>query len=256
MNYFILLAIILLIYMSFWFIVSLIKKRNDLADTAWGLGFVLLALVSFYINYQNYGFSPRPILVTGMIVLWGIRLALHIHFRNRGGEEDYRYKKWREEWKYFKIRSFFQVYLLQGFLLFIISLPVLMINRVPASNLQIIDFIGLSVWIIGFLFEVIGDYQLKKFIEDPEKEGIMQSGLWKWSRHPNYFGEVVGWWGIWIISLSGTSSFLGIVAPLTITFLILKVSGIPPLEKRMSGKPGFEDYRKKTSLFFPLPPKK
>ncbi len=256
MNYYLALGIILFIYINFWFLLSLLKKRNDLADIAWGLGFVLLALVSFYINYQNYGFSLRPSLITGMVTLWGVRLALHVYFRNRGRGEDYRYKKWREEWKYFKLRSYFQVYLLQGFLLFIISLPVLMINQAPVSSLQIFDFIGFSIWIIGFLFEVIGDYQLKKFIEDPDKEGIMQSGLWKWSRHPNYFGEVIQWWGVWIVSVSATTNLFGILGPITISLLILKVSGIPLLEERMSKKPGFQEYKEKTSKFFPLPPKK
>ncbi len=256
MNYFFFLAIVLFVYVSFWFVLSLIKKRNDLADLAWGLGFVLLALVSFYINYQSYGLSLRSGLVTGMITLWGVRLALHIYFRNRGKGEDYRYKKWREEWKYFKIRSYFQVFLLQGFLLFLISLPVLIINQAPASSLQIIDFIGFSIWIIGFSFEVIGDYQLKKFIEDPDKEGVMQSGLWKFSRHPNYFGEVAQWWGVWIVSISATANIFGVLGPITISFLILKVSGIPLLEERMSRKPGFDEYKRKTSKFFPLPPKK
>lgn len=256
MNYFLLLAAILFIYMMLWFILSLIKKRNDLADIAWGLGFVLLAVVSFYINYQNYGFSLRSALVMTMVSLWGIRLALHIYFRNKGGEEDYRYKKWRKEWRFFKIRSFFQIYLLQGILLFIISLPVLMINRAPASNLQIIDFLGFSVWVFGFFFEVVGDCQLKKFIEDPEKEGVMQSGLWSLSRHPNYFGEVVQWWGFWIISIAATANPIGILGPITITFLILKVSGIPLLEKKMSQKPGFEDYKRRVNKFIPGPPKK
>ncbi len=256
MNYFLLLAVILFIYISFWFIASLIKERNDLADIAWGLGFVLLALTSFYFGYRAQGVSARSILVTALVTIWGLRLSGHIYLRNKGKEEDYRYKKWRQEWRCFKVRSFFQVYLLQGVLLFIISLPVLIINRAPASNLQIVDFLGLSVWVFGFLFEVVGDYQLKKFIEDPEKDGIMQSGLWSLSRHPNYFGEVVQWWGIFLISLSVSQAFFLALSPITITVLILKVSGVPLVEKRMAKKPGFEDYKRRVNKFFPLPPKK
>ncbi len=242
--------------MSLWFIISLVKRRNDLADVAWGLGFVFLALISFYFGYQSSGFSIRSALVTALIVVWGVRLSSHVYLRNKGKGEDYRYKKWRKEWKWFRFRSFVQVYLLQGILLYLIAIPVLFINRNPVSGITILDILGASVWIFGFSFEALADYQLKEFIKDPKAEGIMQSGLWEWSRHPNYFGEVVQWWGIFIISLSVSRSFLVVLSPITITFLILKISGIPLVEKRMSKKEGFEQYKEKTSKFFPLPPKR
>jgi steroid 5-alpha reductase family enzyme len=112
------------------------------------------------------------------------------------------------------------------------------------------------VWVIGFFFESVGDAQLSRFIKDPANKGkLMQSGLWKYTRHPNYFGEVTQWWGLWIIALSVSYGWLGIIGPLTITTLILKVSGIPLLEKSMEGNPEFQEYKKRTSVFFPLPPK-
>ena len=248
-------AIVLFVYVSFWFAVSLIKERNDLADLAWGLGFALLAIVSFYFGYKAQGISVRSILTTALVTIWGLRLFGHIYLRNKGKGEDYRYKKWRKEWKHFRLRSFFQVYLLQGFLLYIIALPVLVINMNPVSGLTLFDGVGLLIWIFGFSFEALADYQLKKFIQNPETSGIMQEGLWGWSRHPNYFGEVVQWLGIFLISLSVSQTFFLILSPITITVLILKVSGVPLVEKRMAKKPGFEDYKRRVNKFFPGPPK-
>jgi steroid 5-alpha reductase family enzyme len=254
MDYFLILGAVLFAYMTFWFIVSLIKKRNDVADVAWGLGFTLLAWLSFLLSDEQ---SLRGVLVSSLVTIWGVRLAWHIHIRNRGKAEDYRYKQWREEWgKWFFLRSYGQVYLLQGFLLFLIILPVLFINKSAGSALGIFDYVGLAIWVIGFYFESVGDSQLAKFMKDPLNKGkLMTSGLWKYTRHPNYFGEVTQWWGMWIIALSVPSGFIAIIGPLTITVLILKISGIPMLEKRMQLNPDFEAYKRRTSVFFPLPPK-
>jgi len=254
MNYFVTLALILFLYMSLWFVLSLVKKRNDVADVAWGLGFVLLVWVSFFGGGVE---SSRGILVGLLVSIWGIRLAWHIHARNKGRAEDYRYAKWREEWgKWFYLRSYMQVYLLQGILLFLIVLPILLINKSISTGLNYLDFIGVAVWLVGFIFESVGDAQLARFIKDKNNKGkLMQSGLWRYTRHPNYFGEVTMWWGIGIIALSVPNGIYGIIGPLTITFLILKVSGIPMLEKKMEENTEFVEYKKRTSIFFPLPPK-
>jgi len=254
MNYFLILGLTLFFYMTFWFIVSLILKRNDVADIGWGLGFVLLSLVAFFISEKS---GNRAILVNFLVTLWGIRLATHVYLRNKGKEEDYRYKKWRKDWgKWFYLRSYLQVYLLQGLFLFLISLPVLIINKNPGEIFNLLDLLGVLIWVIGFYFEVVGDHQLKEFIKNRKNKGkIMEEGLWKYTRHPNYFGEVLGWWGIWIIALSVPFGLWTIVGPIVITFLILKVSGIPMLEKRLEQKPGFEEYKKRVSKFIPLPPK-
>ncbi len=252
MNYFVTLALILFLYMSMWFVLSLVKKRNDVADIAWGLGFVLLAWVSFFVGEAE---SMRGLLVGLLVSIWGIRLARHIYARNRGRTEDYRYAEWRKAWgKWFYLRSYAQVYLLQGVLLFLIVLPVLLINNSMRTGLNYLDLIGVAVWLIGFIFESVGDAQLARFIKDPANKGkLMQRGLWRYTRHPNYFGEVAQWWGVWLIALSVPFGWLGIIGPITITFLIFKVSGIPMLEKKMAENPEFADYKKRTSIFFPLP---
>lgn len=253
MNYFIELGAILFVYMNFWFVVSLIKKRNDFADVAWGCGFVLLAWSSFFITGE---YGMQSVIVSMLVSIWGLRLSLHIYLRNRNKTEDYRYKKWREEWGKFYLRSYLQVYMLQGLLLFIIVLPVLWINKYSLSSLGFLTYLGALVWLVGFLFESIGDWQLSQFIKNPENKGtLMTRGLWAYTRHPNYFGEVLGWWGIWLVALSVPYGAWTIVGPIIITFLILKVSGIPMLEKKMVEHPDFPAYKKRTSVFFPWIPR-
>jgi len=253
-NYFLTLALILFLYMSMWFVLSLLKKRNDVVDVAWGLGFVLMAWASFFLGTVQ---GSRGILVGFLISVWGVRLSWHIHARNRGRAEDYRYAQWRASWgKWFYLRSYAQVYLLQGILLFLVVLPVLLINKSIHVTLHYLDFIGVAIWLLGFIFESFGDAQLKRFIEDPANKGkLMQGGLWRYTRHPNYFGEVTQWWGIWLVALSVPYGWLGIIGPLTITVLILKVSGVPMLEKKMAENPEFIEYKRRTSVFVPWFPK-
>ena len=250
MSNYLLLALILFIYMSLWFLVSVVKKRNDVADIAWGLGFILLAWSSFFI-FENFSF--RGLIANILVSIWGARLAWHIYRRNKHKKEDYRYLAWRQAWgRFFYIRSYFQVYILQGFLLYLIIVPVLLINSNQGLSFNIIDVFGILVWLFGFFFETVSDAQLSRFLQDPANRGkIMQSGLWQYSRHPNYFGEVTQWWGLFLLGLNLPDGWLGIIGPLTITILILKVSGIPLLEKKMAEKPEFADYKKKTSIFIP-----
>jgi steroid 5-alpha reductase family enzyme len=252
MNYYLILALCVFAYMTCWFIISLIKKRNDVADIAWGLGFIMVAWISFFLS----GYSFTALIVNILITIWGSRLALHIYFRNKNKPEDTRYMEWRKTWKNFYIRSFLQVFMLQGLFLYLISLPVIFINHLVSTNFGIIEFVGLLVWGVGFYFESTGDRQLKEFISNPQNKGkLMDKGLWRYSRHPNYFGEVTQWWGIFIIALSIPNSIFTIIGPLTITTLILFVSGVPLLEKKYEGRPDFEEYKKRTSIFIPLPPK-
>lgn len=253
MNHYLTLALALLGYMTVWFIISIIKKRNDVADVAWGLGFVLIAWLSLFLS----SFSLKAVVVNGLITVWGLRLASHIYNRNKNKTEDSRYLEWRKNWKNFYLRSYFQVFLLQGVLLYLISIPVIFINQSVSKGFGTIEILGLTIWAIGFYFESTGDKQLKEFISNPKNKGkLMDRGLWRYSRHPNYFGEVTQWWGIFIVALSISGSLFTVVGPLTITILILFVSGIPLLEKKYSGRPDFEAYKKRTSVFFPLPPKK
>ena len=244
-------ALIILIYATLWFIVSLILKRNDIADIAWGLGYILLCLYYFLTTE----FTPRAVLIYILVTIWGIRLAIYIFSRNKGKKEDFRYLNWRKEWgKYFIIRSYLQVYVLQGLFLLIVAFPIMVVSSNSQPPLNPLDYFGLMIWVIGFFFEVVGDYQLSQFKKLPESKGkIMQTGLWKYTRHPNYFGEVTLWWGLFIISLSSPSGLLGIIGPLIITYLILFVSGVPMLEEKYEGNQEFEEYKKRTSKFIPNP---
>lgn len=255
MNIFLTLATILFAYMNIWFVISLLKKRNDVADIAWGLGFVVMNWVGIFLTGN---FSFRSLLVAVLITLWGSRLSWHIYKRNSKKPEDARYQQWREDWKnWFVVRSYLQVFMLQGFFLFCIVSTSLFIHISAPHTISWWDFIGLTVWGIGFFFEVVGDAQLATFIRNPLNKGkVMQSGLWKFTRHPNYFGEVTQWWGIFFIACSIPGGLVTIISPLTITILILFVSGIPLLEKKYAGRPDFEEYKKRTSIFLPLPPKK
>ncbi len=246
-------GLLILGYASIWFVVALILKRNDVADIAWGLGFIT---VSSYL-FMTQPASSVAYLIYGLVSVWGIRLAMHIGLRSKGKAEDFRYRQWREEWgKWFVIRSYLQVYVLQGFFMLIISVPIIIAGVKASNKVNLLTGVGFMMWLIGFAFEAIGDYQLSVFIKNKTNKGdVIQTGLWKYSRHPNYFGEVLLWWGIFIITLPIPNSFWGIISPITITFLLLYVSGIPMLEAKYKNNPQFQDYKKRTSAFFPLPPK-
>lgn len=237
------------LYMTGWFFISILRKRNDVADTAWGIGFFLVALTPLLIHGL---YTIQQGLVTLLVLIWGSRLSYHIHKRNKKKGEDPRYLAWRQSWKWFYTRSFFQIYVLQGFLMLLIVTPVLFINTFATAYASLWLPVGFVVWMIGFTFEYLGDKQLKEFLADPDNKGkIMDQALWAYTRHPNYFGEVTQWWGIFLIALSVPYGIFSIIGPLTITFLILKVSGVPMLEKGFAGKLGWEEYKKKTSVFIP-----
>jgi steroid 5-alpha reductase family enzyme len=239
---------------SLLFLLSIIMRRNDIADIAWGGGIFLVALISFATGPH----TTITTLITILAGLWGLRLALRIFLRNIKKPEDFRYKAWRDEWgKWFYVRSFFQVYLLQGLLMIVIGYPFIHAAVYGAiTPLGVLGMFGVAVWCIGYFFEVVGDYQLDQFIKKPANKGeVMDLGLWQYTRHPNYFGEVTMWWGVWLITLTLPFGIFTIISPLTITFLILKVSGVPMLEKKFAGDPKYEAYKKRTSVFFPLPQK-
>lgn len=242
------------LFVTSLFILSLVIKRNDVADVAWGIGIFIVALVS-YLNGNQHELS---LVLTVLALLWGVRLSLRIFLRNRKKSEDFRYKKWREEWgSSFYIRSFFQIYVLQGFLMIVVGYTFVHASVFTDTEVFRPTFIiGLLIWIIGYFFEVVGDWQLDRFIaRKPAPDEVLSSGLWKYTRHPNYFGEVTMWWGIWFMICTLPASFIALISPLTITFLILKVSGIPMLEKKFENNEQFQLYKARTSAFFPLPPK-
>jgi steroid 5-alpha reductase family enzyme len=246
---------IITLYASIWFLISLKLRRNDVADVAWGAGFILLALAG---QFTAAAISIRGLLVLALVTIWGMRLSLHIGLRNRGKSEDPRYRKWREEWgAHATARAFFQVFLLQGFLALVILLPVTYIVAHQNPDVSWLDALGATVWLVGFVFEVVGDLQLARFKNNPGRRGrFITSGLWKYTRHPNYFGEVTLWWGVWLIACSVPGGWRTVLGPGTISALILFVSGIPLLEKKYEGDTEFKEYQRRTSAFFPLPPKR
>lgn len=241
--------------MNIAFIVATLRKDNSIADIAWGLGFIVAAYTAFLLQPKT---TPHDYVSLAMVTLWGLRLAGQIYLRNRGKEEDYRYKEMREKWGgKALLYSYFKVFMLQGLLLLIIASPLLLIQSTTEAAFGGLDIIAVIIWLVGFFFEAVSDWQLYQFIQDKKNKGkLLTEGLWKYSRHPNYFGEVTQWWAIFLLALGHPYSALTFVGPLTLTYLILKVSGIPLLEEKMEGKKGFKNYKEKTSIFIPLLPKK
>ncbi len=253
-------AALIAAYMTLWFVIALIRKDNSLADIAWGLGFVIVAAYSFFFLRTSLFL---PLLVTSLVAVWGLRLSFHIFRRNRTKGEDPRYAAWRAKWgRSFVWRSYLQVFLLQGFFLLVIASPVIMVNTYrwtvpPGNHGRGIWQAGLLVWVLGFLFEAVGDAQLARFKKDPANKGrIMDRGLWKYTRHPNYFGESLMWWGLWLIALEVPGGWTTVASPLLITFLLAKVSGVPMLERRYAGNAEFQAYARRTSAFVPWVPKR
>ncbi len=242
-------------FMTALYILSVVIKRNDVADIAWGIGILIVAITSYLLNSER-GLLTGVLLL--LVTLWGLRLSLRILLRNIQKDEDYRYKKWRDEWgSWFYVRSYFQIYLLQGLLMIVVGYSVIHANLYSSTEgIGVLTMLGITIWCIGYFFEVVGDWQLDQFIGSKPKQGdILSTGLWKYTRHPNYFGEVTMWWGLWIMVAVLPMSYLALMSPIMITFLILKVSGIPMLEKRFEGNPAFEEYKRKTSAFFPRLPR-
>jgi len=243
-------GLIIFAFMLIMFVIGTAEKNNGLVDIGWGLGFCFVALYCFAHLAEG---TIRQFLITILVFIWGIRLALYLFKRNKGKAEDFRYAKWRKDWgKWVYIRGFFQIYMLQGFLMLLIALPIIQINVHYNKGINVLDAIGLVLWIIGFYFEAVGDAQKSKFKADPRNEGkIMRSGLWAYTRHPNYFGEVLVWWGIFCIAMANGNFFPSIISPVLVTFLLTKVSGVAMLERKYIGNAEYEQYKKEVPGFWP-----
>ncbi|MCB9053839.1 MAG: DUF1295 domain-containing protein [Lewinellaceae bacterium] len=240
-------ALLIWAYMTLLFLISWWKRDNSIVDVGWGLGFVV---ITWYLHFQYpHSWSWLPAL---LVSVWGGRLAWHIGWRKvKQGKEDWRYAKWREEWGQWVIpRSYLQVFLLQGFFMWVIALP-FMQRPVPEALLWY-QWAGILLWLVGFLWEAVSDWQLQRFKARPDNKGkIMTEGLWRLSRHPNYFGEIVLWWGIWLLLLPCGSWYLSLASPVVLTWLLTRVSGVPMLEKKYEGRPDFEAYKKETPPLVP-----
>lgn len=256
MIYLVNLAVILGFGVVVW-IVSLLLKDSSIADIGWGPGFVIIAWLTVWLVG---GYNTVQLLLASLVTLWGVRLALHIGVRNHGKGEDPRYQAFRKNWgdRYWW-GSLLQVFILQAFLCWVISLAVQTgIRTAEPGPLPWIAWVGTGLWVFGFFFETVGDWQLMRFKKNPENRGkVMEFGLWRYTRHPNYFGESVMWWGLFLIVLENPVNIWAIVSPIVITYLLLKVSGVAMLERAVvKTKPKYAEYQRRTNTFIPWFPRK
>jgi steroid 5-alpha reductase family enzyme len=238
--------------MAGW-LISLAKRDVSIVDSMWSLMFLLCALTYVSVTDTN---AARTALLLTLVSLWSLRLAAYITWRNWGEEEDYRYQRMRRNNSpNFKFKSVYIVFGLQAVLAWFISLP-LLAGISGQTPLGVLDVLGTCVWLMGFTFESVGDFQLARFRANPNSEGhVLDTGLWRYTRHPNYFGDFCVWWGFFLIALSA-GGWWSIASPLLMTFLLLKVSGVTMLEKDIGKRrPEYAKYIKRTNAFFPGPPK-
>ena len=251
------LGLVILVLMTLLWLASLAARNSSIVDIFWGTGFVVTTWTAFALTPA--GFPTRKLLISLLVTVWGLRLSLHVFTRNRGKPEDFRYQGWRgEAGKAWWWRSFFKVFLLQGVLMWIIGAPLLaaQISATP-NRLTLIDFIAIPVWLVGFFFEALGDWQLAQFKANPANKGkLMNQGVWQYTRHPNYFGDATQWWGFYLVALAA-GGWWTIFAPIIMTGLLMRVSGVTLLEKTLKvTKPGYKEYVQTTSEFIPWCPRR
>ncbi len=251
-------GLVVLSLMAMLWLVSLALRNSSIVDIFWGAGFVIVVWVTFTLSRDGY--LPRKLLLAALVTLWGLRLSFYILWRNWGKPEDFRYARWRQEsgprWWWV---SLFKVFLLQGVLLWVISAPLIAAQLSPEPQaLGPIDILAMLVWAVGFIFEAVGDWQLARFKSDPANRGaLMDRGVWRYTRHPNYFGDAAQWWGFYLLAAATGPGAFTVFSPLLMTFLLVRVSGVGLLEKSLrDGKPGYREYMERTSAFFPWPPRR
>jgi steroid 5-alpha reductase family enzyme len=242
--------------MTILWVISAIIKNVSIVDLFWGIGFVVTSLFYFL---KTDGFILRKTILVILVAIWGLRLSIYLTWRNAGKGEDFRYREFRKNYgsNYWWI-SFFQTFLLQGLLMWLISAPLLGAQYyLGKDHLTILDFAGILFWLTGVLFETFGDLQLARFRSDPSNKGkVLDTGLWKYTRHPNYFGDSAVWWGYGLLCLAA-GSYLPALGSVLMTALIIKVSGVALLEKSLkSKKPEYQEYIRRTSAFIPWFPKR
>jgi steroid 5-alpha reductase family enzyme len=253
-------AVLILLILALW-AVSVRIRDVSFIDSFWAFGMVVMAALTYVQSVD--GANSRKTLILILVSIWGLRLALHLFTRWRKEGEDPRYKRIigslmeKKGWSFAKA-SLLQVFLLQAPLLFIVCLPAQLgqISPEPAT-LGILAWVGAALAIIGIGFESIGDWQLRQFRADPNSKGkVLDTGLWRYTRHPNYFGDCMTWWGIYLVAAESVVGLWSVPGPILLTFLLVKWSGVPMLEHSLKKRrPGYEDYIRRTSSFFPLPPK-
>jgi steroid 5-alpha reductase family enzyme len=251
-------ALVVLGFMTAIWLLSLILRDSSIVDIFWGTGFVVSNWVYFALTPN--GFPARKWLISILVTIWGLRLSLYILRRNWGKGEDFRYQKWRQEagakWWW---QSFLKVFFLQGVLMWIISAPLLAAQFSPTPDrLTVLDFVAIVVWAIGFFFEAVGDWQMARFKANPANKGkVLNTGVWRYTRHPNYFGDATQWWAYYLVAAAASGGFWTVFSPIIMTTFLLRVSGVTLLEKTLvQTKPQYQEYVESTSAFIPWFPKK
>lgn len=248
------LLLTLLLMTALWS-VSLVLRDVSIVDVFWGAGFIVIAGVTFFLTGHS---NARKLLLLGMTTVWGLRLAIHLGRRKFRTPEDPRYQAMREKvGPRFWIVSLGVVFLLQGVIMNVVALPIVA-GQLDDTTLGWIDAVGVIIWGTGLFFEAVGDWQLTRFKADPRNAGkVMDQGLWRYTRHPNYFGDFAVWWGLYLVALGASGTWWTILSPLLMSFLLLRISGVTLLEQSLRDrKPEYSDYIARTSAFFPWPPSK
>lgn len=244
--------VFLVVYLAIIFVIVYAKKDTSIGNFSWGGGCLLLTLYTFF-AHGNY--HARQVIVTALITLWCVRLAYYVYARYKKGA-DRRYVAWLEQWQNPLVGfafSFVWIFMLNGFFAVLMSLPSLWINtRLMQPAFGMLDMCGVVLWLIGFWYESVSDNQLYAFMRNPENKGtVCNQGLWRYSRHPNYFGEILMWWGIYVLALAVPCGWITMVTPIAITVTLVFVTGIPWNEKAMESNPEYQEYAKKTSMLIP-----
>lgn len=269
--YFVTIIAVIFLYFTTLFLIAQKLKNNSIVDIGWGFGYVLVAIASILFTLftgMAGGLDLFKLISAFLMIGWGMRLSTYLFFRNRKKTEDYRYQNMRKKWGNKQVsKAFVNVFMVQAGFTFIIAAPIyfaFMNNAQAVDNIMTMKvfiplILGVLIFITGFIFQAVSDHQLKRFIRTRKnREEIMDRGLWKYSRHPNYFGESLMWWGQFIIVMLNVN-YLGLIAilsPITITLMLLFVSGVPLLEKSYTNNPAYQVYKQKTPVFFPWFPKK
>jgi steroid 5-alpha reductase family enzyme len=252
------LSLILFLMTGLWGL-SLAIRDSSIADIFWGIGLVIVGWFSYLVTD---GDATRRLLVAVLVTVWGVRLALYIGRRN-WGREDARYARLRAhvegQGKNYALHSLIHIYWQQGFFMWLVGLVLIFpIATGSPQQLGLLAWIGVALWVVGMFFETVGDWQLARFLDNPDNQGrVMDQGLWRYTRHPNYFGESCVWVGFFLIALENPLAWITIISPAVIIYVLVGPLGKELLERRMSKKrPEFADYKRRTSGFFPLPPRK
>jgi steroid 5-alpha reductase family enzyme len=250
------LAVSLALFVVSW-LVAVRVGRFNVVDIVWGMSFIVTAIVSFFWSAGHDASTSRRVLILVLVTVWGGRLSGYIAIRSRGKGEDPRYTAMLGDRPHRALRALGSVFVLQAIVAWFISLPVQAAMYIQSGWVPL-AYLGVAVWAVGVFFESVGDAQMAAFRNDPANTGtVMDRGLWRYTRHPNYFGDFCVWWGVWLVALTAAGTWWTAIGPLVMTVLLMRVSGAARLERDIGDRrPKYADYIRRTSAFFPRPPQR